>query len=70
MSLTVQEVKNISCPIDKSQIKRSDGNNLFLLVKSNGSKLWRIRFRHAGKYQEMALGKHPSTSLSEARKLA
>jgi integrase len=70
MSLTAQEVKNISCPDSKSQIKKSDGNNLFLLVKSNGSKLWRLRFRHAGKYQEMALGKYPSISLSEARKLA
>jgi integrase len=70
MSLTVQEIKNISCPDGKSQIKRSDGNNLFLLVKSGGGKLWRFRFRHAGKYQEMALGKYPSISLSEARKLA
>ena len=69
MALTVQEVKNISCPNDKSQIKKSDGNNLFLLVKNGGSKLWRLRFRHAGKYQEMALGKYPSISLSEARKL-
>jgi integrase len=70
MSLTVQEIKNISCPDGKSQIKRSDGNNLFLLIKSGGTKLWRLRFRHAGKYQEMALGKYPSISLSEARKLA
>jgi integrase len=70
MSLTVQEIKNISCPDGKSQIKRSDGNNLFLLVKSGGGKLWRFRFRYAGKYQEMALGKYPSISLSEARKLA
>lgn len=70
MPLTAQEVKNISCPDDKAQIKKSDGNNLFLLVKNGGSKLWRLRFRHAGRYQEMALGKYPSISLSEARKLA
>nr|WP_076916395.1 tyrosine-type recombinase/integrase [Pseudoalteromonas sp. TB13] len=70
MPLTAQEVKNISCPEDKAQIKKSDGNNLFLLVKNNNSKLWRLRFRHAGKYQEMALGKYPSISLSEARRLA
>ncbi|HIF9158922.1 TPA: tyrosine-type recombinase/integrase [Photobacterium damselae] len=70
MALTVQEVKNLSCPDGKSQIKRSDGNNLFLLLKSSGSKLWRLRFRYAGKYQEMALGKYPSISLSEARRLA
>jgi integrase len=70
MSLTVQEVKNTSCPEGKSQLKKSDGNNLFLLVKSGGAKLWRLRFRYAGKYQEMALGKYPSVPLSEARKLA
>ena len=70
MSLTAQEVKNLTCPEGQSQVKRSDGNNLFLLIKINGSKLWRLRFRHAGKYQEMALGKYPSISLSEARKLA
>jgi len=70
LSLTAQEVKNLTCPEDQSQVKRSDGNNLFLLIKSNGSKLWRLRFRHAGKYQEMALGKYPSISLSDARKLA
>jgi integrase len=70
MVLTTQGVKNITCPDGKTQIKRSDGNNLFLLVKKGGSKLWRLRFRHAGKYQEMALGKYPSISLSEARKLA
>lgn len=64
------EVKNLSCPDDKSQVKKSDGNNLFLLIKSGGSKLWRLRFRHAGKYQEMALGKYPFISLSEARKSA
>ena len=70
MPLTVLEVKNVTCPDDKLQFKKSDGNNLFLLVKRSGSKLWRLRFRYAGKYQEMALGKYPSISLSEARKLA
>lgn len=70
MPLTAQEVKNISCPDGKSQIKKSDGNNLFLLVKSSGAKLWRLRYRHAGKYQEMALGKYPSISLAEARRMA
>ena len=70
MSLTAQEVKNLTCPDGKSQIKRSDGNSLFLLVKSTVSKLWRLRYRFLGKYQEMALGKYPSGSLSDARKLA
>ena len=66
----MQEVKNLSCPEDKAQIKKSDGNGLFLLVKNNGSKLWRFRFRYSSKYQEMAFGKYPSVPLREARKLA
>ena len=70
MALTAQEVKNISCPNDKLQIKKSDGNGLFLLVKLTGSKLWRLRFRFAGKHQEMALGKYPFIPLAEARKMA
>lgn len=70
MALTMQEVKNLSCPEDKAQIKKSDGNGLFLLVKNNGSKLWRFRFRYSSKYQEMAFGKYPSIPLREARKLA
>ena len=70
MALSIQDVKNLSCPEGKSQIKRSDGNNLFLLARKSGSKLWRLRFRHAGKYQEMALGSYPSISLREARNLA
>ncbi|MGI2122770.1 tyrosine-type recombinase/integrase [Shewanella baltica] len=70
MPLTTLEVKKMICPDDKSQVKKSDGNNLFLLVKKSGVKLWRLRFRHAGKYQEMALGKYPSISLAEARRLA
>ena len=70
MSLTVKEIDSLSCPEGKSQIKRSAGNGLFLFVKSNGSKLWRFRFRYSSKYQEMALGKYPTVTLSKARDLA
>lgn len=70
MALTALEIKHISCPSDKNQIKKYDGNGLFLLVKINNSKLWRMRYKYAGKHQEMALGKYPTVSLSEARKMA
>ncbi len=64
------EVKKLTCPEGRSQIKKSDGNGLFLLVKSNSSKLWRMRYRYAGKYQELALGQYPTIPLIEARNLA
>ena len=70
MALTALEVKSISCPEDKKQIKKHDGNGLFLLVKLNNSKLWRMRFKYASKHQEMALGKYPTVSLHKAREMA
>jgi integrase len=70
MALTAMEVKKLTCPEGRSQIKKSDGNGLFLLVKSNSSKLWRMRYRYAGKYQELALGQYPTIPLIEARNLA
>ncbi len=69
MPLTALEIKKISCPENKSQIKRSDGNGLFLLVKNNKSKLWRMRFKYANKHQEMAFGQYPLVSLHDARKM-
>lgn len=70
MSLTAIETKQITCPEGKSQIKKSDGNGLYLLVKSNGSKLWRLRYRYGGKYQELALGQYPTIPLIKAREAA
>ena len=70
MALTALEVKSISCPENKNQIKEFDGNGLFLLIKNNNSKLWRFRFKYAGKHQEMAFGKYPLISLNQARKMA
>jgi len=70
MALTALEIKSFSCPSGKSQAKKSDGKGLFIIVKSNNSKLWRLRYKYAGKHQEMALGKYPAVSLHAARKMA
>lgn len=67
MPLTASQVKSLKCPEGRSQIKKSDGNGLFLLVKNNGSKLWRFRYKYALKHQEMALGKYPLIGLADAR---
>ncbi len=64
------EVKRLTCPEGQKQFKKSDGNGLFLLVKINGSKLWRMRYRFNGKYQELAFGQYPTIPLIEARSLA
>lgn len=69
MALTAMDVKRLSCPEGKKQIKKSDGNGLFLLVKDNGSKLWRMRYRYNNKHQELALGSYPTIPLAEARNM-
>ncbi len=70
MALTALEVKRLTCPEDKKHIKKSDGNGLYILVKSNGSKLWRMRYRFNRKHQELAFGQYPTVSLADARAFA
>jgi integrase len=47
--------------------KLFDGGGLFMLVKTNGSKLWRFKYSFDGKEKLLSLGTYPSTSLLEAR---
>jgi integrase len=68
MKLTAAEVKSLKCPPDKSSIKVFDGHGLFIIVKSNGSKLWRYKYKFGKKEHELALGKFPDVSLADARK--
>ena len=47
--------------------KLSVEKGLYLLVKTNGSKYWRLKYRFAGKEKTLALGVYPEVSLAEAR---
>lgn len=47
--------------------KLFDSHGLYLLVKSNGSKYWRFKYRFAGKEKLLAFGVYPEVSLTEAR---
>ena len=48
--------------------KISDGEGLQLWVQPNGSKLWRMAYRFAGKQKTLAIGTYPAIGLSDARK--
>ena len=37
----------------------SDGEGLYLEVKTDGSKYWRLAYRYAGKQKTLALGVYP-----------
>lgn len=48
--------------------KLYDLRSLFLLVKPNGAKLWRWRYRYAGREKTLAIGSFTDISLVEARR--
>ena len=49
-------------------VRKSDSKGLYLEVGTNGSKLWRLKYRISGKEKRLALGAYPDISLAEARK--
>lgn len=65
MPLTDTKIRKLK-PAEK-QTRHADGEGLSLLLKPNGSKLWRFRYRHDGKQKDMAFGKYPEVSLAYAR---
>jgi integrase len=65
MPLTQFAIVN-AAPKDKPY-KLADGGGLYLLIQSNGSKLWRLRYRFNGQENMLAFGTFPSTSLASAR---
>jgi len=47
--------------------KLSDGGGMYLLVKPDGARYWRLDYRFSGKRRTLALGVYPTTTLSNAR---
>jgi integrase len=52
---------------DSKPRKLFDGEGLFLLVKPDGNKYWRLKFRFGGKEKLLALGVYPKLTLAAAR---
>jgi integrase len=67
MALSDIQIRNLQ-PSDKDQWI-TDEKGLRLLVKKNGSKYWRLKYRFQGIQKTLALGVYPTTTLKEAREL-
>ncbi|MGI2026107.1 Arm DNA-binding domain-containing protein [Endozoicomonas acroporae] len=65
MSITDARARNVK-PNDKD-CKVTDDRGLYQLVETNGSKLWRYKYRFSGKERTLAMGAYPEISLKEAR---
>ena len=68
MALTDTAAKNAKAdPAKPAGAKLTDGQGLYLLVKSAG-KYWRFDYRFADKRKTLALGIYPAVTLADARK--
>ena len=60
--LTIRNAKAADKPY-----KLFDEKGLFLLVNPSGTRLWRLKYRYAGKEKLLAFGAYPEVSLKNAR---
>jgi integrase len=60
--ITIRNAK----PKDKPY-KLSDSKGMYLLIKPNGGKYWRLKYRFANKENHLALGVYPEVTLNMAR---
>lgn len=65
MPLTDVTIRNLKA--SDRDVKKTDEKGLYLLVRANGSKLWRMGYRFGGKQKLLAFGAYPEVSLTEAR---
>lgn len=65
MPLTDTACRNAK-PREK-QYKLSDSGGLYLLVKPDGARYWRMDYRFGGKRKTLAVGVYPDVSLKDAR---
>lgn len=65
--LNAKQVQNAAAR--DAEYRLSDGAGLYLVVKPNGSKLWRYSFEFDGKEKLLSYGPYPVITLAKAREL-
>ena len=65
MPLTDIRVRNAIA--GEKQYRLADSGGMYLEVRPNGGRYWRLKYRFAGKEKALPLGAYPEVSLKEAR---
>ena len=60
----------LRCKALKTPGRYSDGNNLWLQVRSADDKSWLLKYQREKKVRTMGLGPYPAVGLAEARQKA
>jgi len=66
MALNDLEIRALK-PADRIY-KKTDERGLYIEVRPSGSKLWRLKYRFAGREKRIAFGAYPEVGLAEARR--
>lgn len=72
MAIRIQPLSDALCRSakpgpDGKPLKLFDGGGLFLMVSPTGARLWRLKYRFAGKEKLLSLGTYPELTLQRAR---
>jgi hypothetical protein len=65
--VSLSDVKLRSAQGKEKVYKLADSGGLYVQVRPNGAKYWRLKYRFAGKEKILALGVYPAVRLGEAR---
>jgi len=67
--MAIKELQARSATPRDKPYKLADGEGLFLFIKPNGAKLWRMKYRFEGKEKLLSFGAYPEIGLTAAREL-
>lgn len=65
--MPLTDVKVRTAKAQDKPYKLADGGGLYLLVKTNGSRYWRLKYRVLGREKLLSIGVYPDVSLALAR---
>ena len=66
----LQDIAIKSAKSDSKDYRMTDGDGLYLIIKTTGAKWWRFDYTFNGKRNTLSLGTYPDTGLKSARRKA
>lgn len=67
LDMVLTDHRIVNAKPGEKPLKLFDGHGLFLLIAPSGGKWWRLKYRFAGKENQLSLGVYPKIGLKEAR---